>query len=243
MTRRRGMALVIAALVIGGGSAVAVAVGRSAVLPSPAVLASLATLGAPSSPLALSGDRAVGEHRWVHPGGCDAVRSAYRVTDAPVPVGSTLADGLGGSLRVTAPYGPSALFFQDEPAVPRCVYSIERKPTVTATIPGLTATDPFTPVTCQTILGFDAYLVTLGTDEGPWTALIVQPDQQQWTARIVKGLPEQVISMATLPAGSITATRNATSDGNAVRFSGTAAAGPVTIDARCTPSQPVKPGG
>ena len=220
------------------GSSVALAGSASTQpLPSAEALAAVVALGLPSHALPTPGDQQIGEHRWARAGTCDVVRAGYHAPDAPVPAGSTLTDDVFGTITVQSPYGVNGILFEDQSIAGRCVYSIERSPTVRASVPGLVIADQFSPVACTTLLGFDATILTLITDRGEWTAFVAQPEGEAFTAAIVPGPKDVVSKMSDLPPEGIEAHGDATLVNDHLSFSGTSALGPVTIEASCTPDQ------
>ena len=222
------------------GSSVALAGSASTQpqpLPSAEALAALVALALPSHVLPTPGDQQIGDHRWSRPGTCDVVRAGYHASDAPVPEGSTLTDDVFGTITIQSPYGVNGILFEEQSIAGRCVYSIERSPTVRASVPGLVIADQFSPVACTTLLGFDATILTLITDRGEWTAFVVQPEGEAFTAGIAPGPKDVVSRLSDLPPEGIEAHGDATLMNDHLSFVGTSALGPVTIEASCTPDQ------
>ena len=230
------------AVLLAGGFFTASASGLAAsgspgALPPDEALTALRTLAMPSFPQPATGDLQLGDHRWARPGTCADVRAGFHAADAPVPAGSTLADDPFGNIVVQSPYGTTAIMFEDQVIAERCAYSIERTPTVRATAPGLVIADQFSPVACTTLLGFDATLISMITDQGEWTAVVVQPDGSPWIAKFVPGPVAVVSELNDPPPNAIEATGEVTTGEDHVSFVGTSPAGAVSIDVNCTPSQ------
>ena len=237
LTRPVRLTTILVVLATGSGVALAGSAAGQA-LPSAAALAALNTLSQPSHALSIARDQRTGDHRWLHPGTCDVVQASYHAPDAPIPAGSTTSDDQFHTILVQSPFGTSAIMFEEQLAAGRCLYSIERAPTVRAVVPELIVADQFSPVACTNLLGTAATFVTLITDQGEWTGIVVAPaDGGQFRAAFAPGPQDVVSKLKAPPANGVEATGDATFVGDHLSFTGTSPRGPVTVEATCTPDQ------
>lgn len=239
---RRGWVLVVVAVVavVGVGSGVSGIVSATPAMlrspPSDAALSAVESLEQVSHPVAFAGDQRIEENRWARATTCDAVRTAYRAADAPVPAGSILTDDSFGNIVVESPYGTSVLMFEEHLNPPRCFYSVERAATVHVEVPGRTISDQPTPVGCTNIFGIDLYAASLIVDGAEWTAVVVAPSSDaSWKAVVAAGSPKDILTLSDVPAGATEASGTAEVVGGRVTFTGASDAGPVVVTISCTP--------
>ncbi len=206
--------------------------------PGPAVLAALDRLNEASHPQRLPGDVEIAADRFTHPGSCTDLGAAYGAADAPLPTGASVTvGGARDPIQVSAPFGPSAILTEDQPAKGRCVYSIAIEPTVTVDAPDVTLDSGFVNVGCLTFLGVDL-LVAQFQNQGVVTSLLAsQQNKPDWVLSIVPGALADVMKLsgdAQVP-GMVQITGSGTYDGSTLAFSGAGPSGAVTATMTCTP--------
>jgi hypothetical protein len=173
--------------------------------PSARALAAMAALQAPSLPGPLPGSTPVGGTSYLAAGACADARAAYKAVGAPIPAGSTLADGPNGILLINAPFRQSAVSFEDGQA--GCYYHILGAPTIHLLGAGpVPSGDSFAAVGCygtgvdttamaEFQIGAQTYTIYLGSPKGVDVSGSVS--SKQFVLFIGQGTIKQVVPTLT----------------------------------------------
>jgi hypothetical protein len=174
-------------------------------LPNARAQAAVAALQASSLPGPLPGSAPIGGTNYLAAAACADARAAYKAPGAPIPAGSTLADGPNGILFVNAPFRQSAMTFEDGKA--GCYYHILGGPTIHLSGAGpLPSGDSFAPVGCygtgadtavmaEFQIATQTYTLYLGSPKG--IDLSESVSSKQFVLFIAPGTIKQVVPVLT----------------------------------------------